>query len=150
MPGPGLETLQPLVPSMLVNNPKSAQAKAATPCPPINPNMWVSRTCVICTGAPACQVSRGPIWQLSGLVLLQGAVREPLGSHLLPQWPLPPPPDPSSCLTSSVCRFTPSPPAHDLGSAAGSHGSQAQSCPRCSSASQSPRRLRVCRPSPSS
>ena len=35
-------------PPMLVSNPKSAQAKAVTPSPPIKPSMWVSRICVIC------------------------------------------------------------------------------------------------------
>lgn len=79
-------------PPMLVSNPKSAQAKAVTPSLPIKPSTWVSRICVICIGAPALSGHLGPPSGPSGLVLFQGAVGGPLGSHPLPQWPLPPDP----------------------------------------------------------
>ena len=131
-------------PPMLVSNPKSAQAKSVTPSPPIKPSTWVSGSAS--SAAPALSGHLGPTSGPSGLVLFQGAVEGPLGSHPLPQGPLPP--DPHSCLISSACYSILSPPAHAPGSAAGSQGSQAQNCVLL--CAESPWLLRVHRPSPSS
>ena len=86
---------------MLVSKSKLALAKSVTPSPPVKPSTWVTRICVICTGAPALSSHLGPPSGPSGLVLFQGAVGDPLGFHPLPQGPLPPAPD--SCLISLSC-----------------------------------------------
>ena len=133
-------------PPMLVSNSKLALAKAVTPSPPVKPSTWVTRICVICTGAPALSGHLGPPSGPSGLVLFQGAVGDPLGSHPLPQGT--PPPAPHSCLTSSACSSILHRPHTPLGVQLDRRALRLRIV--CSPALQCPWLLSVHRPSPSS